>query len=848
MFSRSLHRVAALLFHPAVALTGRLRYAQKFVVVGLVLLVPLASVAVAYVRQQRDEIELTARERLGVELIAPLTVLTTHLVHARHEVVRSGGASRPDMSADLARLDELDRRFGATLNLTQEWQEVRRLIESARDTRGELIVRFQAYNTAADALLGLIVYVGDESGLTLDPHLDTYYLMDIVQGRLPVLLDIAGRATDRAAFADSGSLRATSDGFIELGVYNGVLSNTHKAIQRAARTVAARTANAGVRRTVLDHFARLDVVTTAFDQRLREAVHNRRVGAALADGADSVHSEATYFATDAAIALDLLLQERITALSARSTWVQAGGALAAILAVYLFIGFYLSVAVPIRLIVSTLGAVAAGDLTRRVAVRTRDELSFVARTLNDTIAQTEVATNRLARQATHDTLTGLPNRAFVLDRLDLALTRTRHEGAAPMAVLFIDLDRFKIINDSLGHAAGDAVLRTVAERLTRVLRPSDLVARLAGDEFVVITEGLERLDEAIPVAERIVEEVGRPITITLETGEREVGVGASVGIAFADGTKTEIPDDLLRDADVAMYKAKEEGRGRIAIFDDRMRTAVEARLAIREDLRHAIDNGQVQVHYQPIVDLAECRVLGFEALARWHHPERGMIDAREVVSVAEEAGLISALGGMILAEACRQAARWRAGRADAADLCIAVNVSGKQFGEPTFVPTVAAVLAGTGLDPSALWLEITEGSLMADTPTTAATVEAVRALGAQLVIDDFGTGYSSLAYLRRFPISVLKIDRSFIGGLGYDPEAEAIIEMIVSLAHTLRLRVVAEGVESAEQMTRLRSLGCTTVQGYHLGVPTSADQAWERADELLGRSAGALSPLPRNRA
>jgi diguanylate cyclase (GGDEF)-like protein len=816
-----------LLFYPAVAVTGRLRYAQKFVAVGLVLLVPLAAVALIYVDQQRRAIEQVVRERHGVEYIAPLTVLTTHLVEARHKVVLSHGVARPDMSIDLARGDELDRRYGATLRTSEEWKLVRSLINAATHSDGDLITRFQAYNTAADELLGLIIRVGDRSDLTLDTDLDSFYLMDIMQSRLPLLLDYAGRATDRAAFTDSASLEANSDGFIELGVYNGVVSSTHKAIDRAVRTIAAETGDLEVRQVVLDHFGRLDVVTAAFDAQLRATVKNRRVGAALAGGADSVHTEATYFTTDAATAVDRLLLARMMALSTQAHRVEIGGALAATLAFYMFVGFYLSVIRPIRRIVATLDAVAVGDLTQRVAVDTHDELSLVARALNDTIAKTEVATNRLGRQATHDTLTGLPNRAYVLDRLDKALTQTRAGAMQPMAVLFIDLDRFKIINDSLGHAAGDAVLRTVAKRLTEALRPQDLVARLAGDEFVVIAERLVRLDEAVQVGERIVSELCRPITITTADTEREVGVGASIGIAFADGSTTSSPDDLLRDADVAMYQAKERGRGRVEIFDDRMRAAVESRLQIQSDLRLGLQTGQVGVHYQPILDVVTGRVIAFEALARWDHPDRGMIDARELVSVAEETGLISALGVVVLGEACRQAVHWRSTVPGHADLCITVNVSGRQFGEPTFVPTVAAVLADTGLDPAALWLEITESSIMAETGVTRAAVDGVKALGVHLAIDDFGTGYSSLAYLRQFPVSALKIDQSFIAGLGVDPEAEPIVSMIVSLATALRLTIVAEGVETADQFERLRRLGCTAAQGFYLGRPEPAEVVWQ---------------------
>jgi diguanylate cyclase (GGDEF)-like protein len=847
MTSRGLTRVASVLIWPAVAFTGRLRYAQKFAVVGLVLLLPLASVAVAYVGQQRREIGFSTKERHGVALLAPLTVLTAHLVAARHELVTSGGRDGSNLHADLARLDTLNERLGRRLGTTEDWRSTRRTIEAAEHNGGELMVRYEAYNTAVDAALALIVRVGDQSNLTLDPELDTYYLMDILQFRLPVLLDVAGRVSDRAVFMETTAL-AGSDTFIDLGVFNGVVANTHRAITRAARTVVERTRNPEVRRVAADQYYRLHAVVAAFEEQIRGVVQSRQVGAAVSTGAESVHAAASGFAAESAAALHALLRTRIAGLSARAIRVELGGGLAALLALYLFVGFYVSVVSPIRLIVGALQAVAGGDLARRVAVQTHDELSFVARALNDTIHQTEIATNRLGKQATHDTLTGLPNRAYVLDHLDRVLDLVRRGEGPALAVLFIDLDRFKIINDSLGHAVGDEVLRTVAARLTRVLRPADIVARLAGDEFIVVSQGLERLPDLREAAERIVDEVRKPITVTTPAGERVVGIGASIGVAVADGTPGSVGSagsaaELLHDADVAMYRAKERGRGRVEIFDEGMRNAVESRLEVQDELRRSVETGQIVVHYQPILDTTTARVIGFEALARWNHPTRGLVGATELITVAERTGLIHAVGASVLAQACRQAAHWRATRPECADVHIAVNVSGTQFAEATFADTVAEVLTDTGLEPGALWLEITETSVMAETGTTKETVDTVRALGVNLVIDDFGTGYSSLAYLRRFQVTALKIDRSFVASLGQDPVGEAIVTTIVGLADALRLLVVGEGVETAEQLDLLRRMGCPAAQGTLLAPPAPGEQVW---DLLAGRAAqaGPSAPVP----
>jgi diguanylate cyclase (GGDEF)-like protein len=825
-------------FGPGAALIGRLRYAHKFIVVGLVLLVPLGCVAVAYVQLQRAQSAFSAKERLGVEFMAPLVELTARVVRARHLAVASGARGDPAaLEGQMAHVDAVDRRISPALGTAGGWPAARRVLVAARDATGSAADRYAAYNTSIDALRALIVHVGDKSNLTLDPDLDTYYLMDTLQFRLPVLLDEAGRGVDLATLANAQAASAGTDALIGLGLANGVLAATQAAVSHAVTTITANTADRDVRRETTANAARLTAATSALVHTLTTVVKDRQVSAVRADAADAVRTAAAEFAAQAATSLDSLLRARIDGLSARAQRVELISGLGALLAAYLFAGFYLSVTRPVRRIVETLHAVADGDLTRRVTVDTHDELSFVARALNDTVATTEIATNRLARQATYDTLTGLPNRALFLDRLGRALARTARGGDLT-AVLFIDLDRFKPINDSLGHATGDQVLRAIACRLTTLLRADDTVARLAGDEFVVIGESLSTPEAAVRFGERVVTTLSQPIRTATGVVVHEVSVGASVGVAFADGGADVTAEDLLRDADVAMYRAKQRGRGRVEVFDEALRIAVESRLETQNELRHAIDDGQIRAFYQPIVDSASGAVVGFEALARWEHPVRGLLAPGAFIDVAEETGLIVPLGARMLALACARTARWRDERPDRSDLHVAVNVSGTQFTHPSFVPTVAAVLADTGLDPDALWLEITETSIMADAKAAAETLGAIRALGVHLAIDDFGTGYSSLAYLRRFPVESLKIDRSFVAGIGRNREDEAIVDMILSLASALGLCVVAEGVETADQLAHLRRLGCGLVQGYHFGRPMPPDQIWYFLSEPVVRAVG----------
>jgi diguanylate cyclase (GGDEF)-like protein len=822
--SSRLLAVAGRLLTPSAALVGRLRYAHKFAVVGMVLLVPLGFITWSYVDLQRTQIAFSAKEREGVALMAPVVELMADTVQARHRAVTAPGQPPAELVADLGRVDALDRRVGGSLGTSQQWRTVRATVVAAQLAAGSPASRYAAYNAASDALLEFIVRVGDVSNLTLDPDLDTYYLMDTLQFRLPVLLDTAGRSVDRAIL--SANEPPGPDVYIELGLDNGVLSSTRRVITRAIHTVAENTASSRVRASSVAKYTRLDAAAQTLGELLTTAVRDRRAAAIAADAADTVRAEARRFGAATAGSLDDLLRTRISGFSARADRVEIGSGLAGLLAVYLFGGFYLSVVPPLRRIVAALHAVGDGDLTQRVRVDTHDELSFVATALNDTVATTKTATDRLAEQATHDSLTGLPNRALAVDRLAEALARTRRREQL-MAVLFIDLDRFKIINDSLGHEAGDEVLCAVAGRLTSLVPAGDTVARLAGDEFVVVVENTPGDLAVVPMAERIVDSLSQPIVIRPSGAERDVTVGASVGIAFADAASTIGPDELLRNADVAMYRAKQRGRGRVEIFDDTLRVAVQQRLETQHDLRHAIETGQVYPHYQPIVDADRGVVVGFEALARWDHPAKGRLPAGAFIGVAADSGLIVPLGAAILAQACAQTARWHAEHPARHPLRIAVNVSAEQFNHPSLVPTVADVLAETGLDPDALWLEITETSLMADAQAATDTLHAIRALGVHLAIDDFGTGYSSLAYLRRFPVEALKIDRSFVSGLGRDHEDDAIVAMIVGLARNLELRLVAEGVETPAQLGQLANLGCTTIQGFYFSRPVAAAQVWE---------------------
>ncbi len=451
--------------------------------------------------------------------------------------------------------------------------------------------------------------------------------------------------------------------------------------------------------------------------------------------------------------------------------------------------------------------------------------------LGRSLSDLTVLKDQLRHQALHDSLTGLGNRDLLIERLAGVLARRSHAGAVPV-VLFIDLDDFQSVNDTLGHALGDECLRAVASAIRLTVRPTDLAVRPAGDEFGVLIEDGRDIGAVIRIADRIIEAVARPV----ELDGHWVSAGASIGIAAAR-SRRQSADDLLRDADVAMYAAKGRGKGRFAVFDPELETEITERQRLRDDLAQAVARGQLSLRYQPVTDLRNGQIVGLEALLRWQHPVRGELAPAAFLALAEESGLIVTIGRWVLHEACRTAMTWSPVEEQAP--AVHVNVSLRLLLAPDVVEDVASILRATGHDPARLTLELAEAQVMIDDPAIAVQLTALKALGITFAIDGFGVGFSSVRYLGRCPVDVIRVARPVVSAMSRTPEDARIVEAIVALGRSLRLQVVAQGIESSTQLERVRGLRCDGAQGFHLGGPmTEAGVA-----RLLGAPARSMEAV-----
>jgi diguanylate cyclase (GGDEF)-like protein len=522
--------------------------------------------------------------------------------------------------------------------------------------------------------------------------------------------------------------------------------------------------------------------------------------------------------------LALIPTQDLISAANQSKIIQLGGLLG-LLAAILLVGMLLArdIAKPLESIVETTQDIIRGNYTKPVTSSSIQELQDLGQAINYLAKQLQVQISKLTYQAFHDPLTNLPNRPLFEDRLQRALARTQRSQNT-IAVLFLDLDGFKLINDSFGHKAGDRLLVMVSERLDSCLRDEDTLARLGGDEFTILLENIQNMEDATSVAQRIAKQLELPFSLE----EHEIFISASIGST----DNRDRPEDFLRDADAAMYAAKKHGKANHQVFSLNMASQARQQLLMEAELRRAIERQEFRVYYQPVIHLDTGQIVEVEALVRWQHPLRGLVPPLEFIPLAEETGLIIPLGQWILEQACKQLRAWHLQYPSDTPLVVGVNLSTKQFQQSQLEDKIATILQEQNLEPGNLKLEITESVILKDTDANLSALQKLKNLGVKLAIDDFGTGFSALNYLKRFPIDTIKIDRSFVNGIGSNPEDTAIVHAIIAFAKALNLGITAEGIETADQLAMLRELNCDRGQGYYFSKPLPS----EEIDRLLASS------------
>ncbi len=804
--------------------------------IGAIFTVPIALLVIVLFLQIKENTDFAAQERIGTAYTGVLRPLFFDLEAYRRAVgTWDAKAIAHRIESDFTAADVHDRGPGAPLELRAQLATFR---EHWQQRRSPAIL--------LDEMLALLAAVSDNSKITLDPILDGYYVGDTMVDKIPHLIDAIAQADVLGTQILQGG-RLGEGGRVTITILSGQLTTDTDGIARnvpiavAAAPYLAPQLNAATARQRSASRAFLAAVAATVRPAPHRATHPARYAALAHTGL-----AAAFALYDASIeALDDVLQRRIRTLIMHECLIFA-------IVLATIAGAVLTMVVTTRSIARRLGAVtnairtivtddmtqlveiartiAKGDQSSRALVpRTTlvddgsDEAAILAQSYNllvgrltDVQADLVTMTTLLSTRAFHDALTGLANRALFMERLHQMFARNARNSEMHAAVVFLDLDRFKLVNDSLGHLAGDSLLVGVARRLEGCMRAGDTLARMGGDEFTFLLENIGSERDVIAFSDRILSELTRPFIIE----KREMFASASIGIVFTHGGDE--PNAMLRNADIAMYRSKQAGKNRCTLFRPEFLDDAQTSLQLDTDLMAAIERREFVLYYQPIVSLANRELLGFEALVRWQHPERGLLSPDTFIPAAEESGAILAIGAQIIDAAARQARCWRDTLSLSRALPISVNVSARQLSSPRLSAEFKAVLETYRLCPDDLHVEITESAIMDHSDVAVATLHELRALGIAAHLDDFGTGYSSLGYLHQFPVTTLKIDRSFVSMTGDYLGNPQIVATISSLAQALQLETTVEGIETEAQLEQVRALGCTQGQGYLFSRPLTA--------------------------
>jgi len=835
--------IVSRMLRPAVALMNRLDYVRKFTLIGTLLLLPIGFTIYGMGEEIQEDIRFAQQERQGIVYSRELRQLLDHLQRHRgmmNAYLSGDGSFERDMMTvrqqireSVTAIDHVDERLGSKLQTSARWHDIRaswqrmeasafRLQpEESFDLHSELIRdSFDLHTMLIAEVLDLIGQVKDSSGLARDPDPDSYYMMDTVLGKVPGIVEELGQA--RGIGSGIAAKRTADDTERrELMVADGMIRAALRDMELGKDSSARTILNDELQAALLDHEESVESFLELLNREIIEAERIAIASAAYYDQATvAIDSGYRLFDLKAPV-LDAMLSDRIDELKTKKLWTGGLAIAVFLLLFYLFAAFYRSVNQTVGSLRRTAVRIADGDLSARAAVDTRDELREVGEAFNAMVDSFEAMMEQQQRDkkqieymAYYDALTGLPNRRKFYEELQEQLEQARQADRL-LAVLYMDLDRFKTVNDTLGHQAGDELLQEVVKRLAAGVPEHGLLARTGGDEFLLCLPRLSGRDEAEAIASGLLERMRQPILVA----GQYLHITASIGISyFPDhGTEREL---LIKRADAAMYASKGHGKNRYYAYHEELHVQAEERLHVESNLRAALERGEMTLYYQPRYRLSDGTVSGVEALARWHHPERGMISPSFFIPIAEESGLIVPLGEWALRTACAQHRDWleTTGRA----IPVAVNISAVQFAREEFIAGVSRCLQEYGMEPGMLELELTERIVMTHSESITVKLRELKQLGVRISIDDFGTGFSSLSYLKHFPIDALKIDRTFIQDIPSSQPDAAITKTLIALGRRLQLDIVAEGVENEEQLKFLRMRNCGEAQGYLLCRPLPA--------------------------